>query len=37
LWPRSICASGSKKKDVRPLYDVAHDDVLRLIAQAGIK
>lgn len=26
-----------EEEDVRPLYDVAHDDVLRLIAQVGIK
>lgn len=26
-----------EEEDERPLYDVAHDDVLRLIAQAGIK
>jgi hypothetical protein len=26
-----------EEADVRPLYDVAHDDVLRLIAQVGIK
>jgi hypothetical protein len=26
-----------EEEDERPLYDVAHDDVLRLIAQVGIK
>src|SRR5438309_3110200 len=26
-----------EEEDVRPLYDVAHDDVLRLIGQVGIK
>ena len=26
-----------EEADVRPLYDVAHDDVQRLIAQVGIK
>jgi len=26
-----------EEEDVRPLYDVAHDDVLRLIELAGIK
>ena len=26
-----------EEADVRPLYDVDHDDVLRLIAQVGIK
>ncbi len=26
-----------EEEDVRPLYDVAHDDVLRLIRQVGIK
>jgi hypothetical protein len=26
-----------EEADVRPLYDAAHDDVLRLIAQVGIK
>jgi hypothetical protein len=26
-----------EEEDVRPLYDVAHADVLRLIAQVGIK
>jgi len=26
-----------EEEDVRPLYDVTHDDVLRLIAQLGIK
>jgi hypothetical protein len=26
-----------EEEDVRSLYDVAHDDVLRLIAQVGIK
>ncbi len=26
-----------EEEDVRPLYDVARDDVLRLIAQVGIK
>jgi hypothetical protein len=26
-----------EEEDVRPLYDVAHNDVLRLIAQVGIK
>jgi hypothetical protein len=26
-----------EEADLRPLYDVAHDDVLRLIAQVGIK
>jgi hypothetical protein len=26
-----------EEEDVRPLYDVAHDDVLRLVAQVGIK
>ena len=26
-----------EEEDLRPLYDVAHDDVVRLIAQVGIK
>jgi hypothetical protein len=26
-----------EEEDERPLYDVAHDDVLRLIAQVGVK
>jgi len=26
-----------QEEDVRPLYDVAHLDVLRLIAQVGLK
>jgi predicted metal-dependent phosphoesterase TrpH len=26
-----------EEEDARPLYDVAHDDVLRLIGQTGIK
>jgi hypothetical protein len=26
-----------EEEDLRPLYDVAHDDVLRLIRQVGIK
>jgi len=26
-----------EEEDVRPLYDVTHDDVVRLIAQIGIK
>ena len=26
-----------EEEDARPLYDVAHDDVLRLVAQVGIK
>jgi hypothetical protein len=26
-----------EEDDVRPLYDVAHDDVLRLVTQVGIK
>jgi hypothetical protein len=26
-----------EEDDIRPLYDVAHDDVLRLIAKVGLK
>jgi len=26
-----------EEEDVRPLYDVAHDDVRRLVGQVGIK
>lgn len=26
-----------EEEDIRPLYDVSHDDVLRLISQVGIK